>query len=80
MEPDGIRGQDWTAQEIDLVVSDYFQMLGRELRGERVVKSQHNAELQRLTGRSHGSIEFKHRNISAVLINWAYPFYWATSL
>jgi hypothetical protein len=60
-------GEDWNEQEIDLIVADYFEMLKKELRGEAYVKSKHNAELQRRTGRSRGSIEFKHQNISAVL-------------
>jgi hypothetical protein len=60
-------GEDWNEQEIDLIVADYFDMRDMELRGEPYVKSQHNAELQKLTGRSKGSIEFKHQNISAVL-------------
>jgi hypothetical protein len=58
---------DWTDREIDLTVADYFDMLAHELRGQPVVKAQRNAALQKLTGRSRGSIEFKHHNISAVL-------------
>lgn len=60
-------GADWNEQEIDLIVADYFDMRDKWLRGEPYVKSHHNAELQRRTGRSRGSIEFKHQNISAVL-------------
>jgi hypothetical protein len=65
--PDAVTGTDWTDREIDLIVADYFDMLGLELRGEDFVKAQRNAALQELTGRSRGSIEFKHQNISAVL-------------
>ena len=61
-------GEDWNEQEIDLIVADYFDMRDKELRGEPYVKARRNAELQKLTGRSKGSIEFKHRNISAVLL------------
>ena len=64
---DGIAGTDWSDQEIDLIVADYFHMLTRELSSQSYVKSQHNAALQQLTGRSRGSIEMKHQNISAVL-------------
>ena len=64
---DAVIGTDWTDREIDLIVADYFDMLGLELRGETFVKAQRNAALQELTGRSRGSIEFKHQNISAVL-------------
>ncbi|RUW80467.1 hypothetical protein EOA28_04870, partial [Mesorhizobium sp. M2A.F.Ca.ET.067.02.1.1] len=64
---DGQAGSDWTNREIDLIVSDYFDMLALELAGRPFVKAQRNAALQELTGRSRGSIEFKHQNISAVL-------------
>lgn len=67
-------GEDWNAQEIDLIVADYFDMLGKELRGAPYVKAQRNAELQKLTGRSKGSIEFKHQNISAVLMSLGEPW------
>lgn len=67
-------GQDWSDQEIDLILADYFDMLARDLRGEPYVKAQRNAELQRLTGRSRGSIEFKHQNISAVLLKLNEPW------
>jgi Fe-S-cluster containining protein len=63
------KGTDWTDQEIDLIVADYFDMLERDLAGQSYIKSQHNASLQLLTRRSHGSIERKHQNISAVLRN-----------
>ncbi|PKQ06526.1 MAG: hypothetical protein CVT72_06270 [Alphaproteobacteria bacterium HGW-Alphaproteobacteria-11] len=67
-------GEDWNAQEIDLIVADYFDMRDRELRGEPYVKAHRNAELQKLTGRSKGSIEFKHQNISAVLMSLGEPW------
>ena len=67
-------GQDWNAEEIDLIVADYFDMRSMELRGEHYVKSQRNAALQALTGRSRGSIEFKHQNISAVLMKLGEPW------
>ncbi|TGT46296.1 DUF3883 domain-containing protein [Mesorhizobium sp. M8A.F.Ca.ET.165.01.1.1] len=60
--------------EIDLIVADYFAMLGLELRGEPFIKAQRNAALQGLTGRSKGSIEFKHQNISAVLLRLGIPW------
>ncbi|MEO3387593.1 DUF3883 domain-containing protein [Mesorhizobium sp. CAU 1741] len=72
--PDALAGTDWTEREIDLIVADYFDMLALTLAGRPFVKSQRNAALQALTGRSRGSIEFKHHNISAVLyqlgMNW----------
>lgn len=67
MEENDLLGTDWSDREIDLIIADYFDMLGEELKGQRVNKAQRNKALQQLTGRSRGSIEFKHQNISAVL-------------
>ena len=67
-------GSDWTDREIDLIVADYFDMLRQEIAAQRYVKARRNAELQRLTGRSRGSIEFKHENISAVLAKLGLPW------
>ena len=58
---------DWTDAELDLIVADYFAMLAQEQAGEPYVKAHHRARLIEQTGRSAGSIEFKHMNISAVL-------------
>jgi hypothetical protein len=60
-------GDHWSAQELDLIVADYFAMLRDEIRGIRFNKAAHNRALQEATGRSKGSIEFKHCNITAVL-------------
>jgi hypothetical protein len=65
---DDVTGTDWSAGEIDLIVADYFDMFGKELTGQLVNKAERNRALQELTGRSRGSIEFKHQNISAVLV------------
>lgn len=65
--PNALAGSDWTGREIDLIVADYFDMLALKLASRPFVKAQRNAALQELTGRSRGSIEFKHHNISAVL-------------
>lgn len=67
-------GTDWTAGEVDLIVADYFDMRDKELAGEPFVKAERNAALQKLTGRSRGSIEFKHQNISAVLRKLCQPW------
>ncbi len=56
-------------------MTDYFIMLGHELRGERYSKREHNRRLQALLGgRSPGAIEFKHQNISAILIEVGFPY------
>lgn len=67
-------GTDWTDGEVDLIVADYFDMLGRELAREPYVKAEHNAALQALTRRTRGSIERKHQNISAVLQELGLPW------
>jgi hypothetical protein len=67
-------GTDWTDREVDLIVADYFDMLGMELADQPYVKAQRNAALQELTGRSRGSIEYKHQNISAVLAKLGMPW------
>lgn len=61
------RTEPWSADEIDFIVADYFAMLADELRGAPYNKAAHNRALVERTGRSRPSIEFKHRNISAVL-------------
>jgi Protein NO VEIN, C-terminal len=61
-------GLDWSDREIDLIVADYFDMLRMERAGEPYVKAERNRALQELTHRSRGSIEFKHQNISAILL------------
>ena len=58
---------EWTDAQNDLIVADYFAMLEDELAGRRFVKARRNEALQLRLGRSRGSIEFKHQNISAVL-------------
>jgi hypothetical protein len=68
-----IAGTDWTDIENDLIVADYFSMLMADLTGNPYVKSHHNDALQKMTGRSRGSIERKHMNISAVLNRLGFP-------
>jgi hypothetical protein len=65
--------RDWTAGELDLIVSDYFVMLNDEAAGIPFNKAQHNRLLRGKIGRSEGSIEFKHQNISAVLQQLGLP-------
>lgn len=45
-----------------------------DLRGGSFNKAERNRALQSLTGRSRGSIEFKHRNISAVMEQLGIPW------
>ena len=69
------KGEDWSRAEVEATVADYFAMLDLELRGEPYSKADHNRQLQRLLDdRTKASIEFKHQNISAVLIDLGYPY------
>src|SRR5437899_3120271 len=66
---------DWSREEVEATVSDYFDMLAMELRGEPFNKAEHNRDLQKLlANRTKGAIEKKHQNISAVLIELGYPY------
>jgi len=66
---------DWSRLEVEAAVADYLDMLALELRGEPFNKAEHNRNLARvLNGRTRGSIERKHQNISAVLIELGYPY------
>jgi hypothetical protein len=58
---------DWTDEQNDAIVADYFAMLSDDIVGQVYSKAAHNRGLQRLIGRPRGSIEYKHQNISAVL-------------
>ncbi|MFZ6052553.1 protein NO VEIN domain-containing protein [Halocola ammonii] len=65
----------WSDIEVELIVADYFEMLSIELSGKNYSKAEHRRNLlPLLTNRSEGSIEFKHQNISAVLINLGHPY------
>ena len=67
-------GSDWSRAEVEAIVEDYFEMLSRELSGAAYSKTVHRrALLPRLNGRSAASVEFKHANISAALIDLRFP-------
>jgi hypothetical protein len=63
----GAHGSDWSDEEVELIVADYFAMLSEDLEGQAYRKAEHNQALQTVVGRSRKAIEFKHCNISAVL-------------
>jgi hypothetical protein len=66
---------DWLPEENAVLVADYLSMLTAELRGESYSKTAHRLALfPLLKGRSKGSVEFKHQNVSAVLIDLGYPY------
>lgn len=56
-------------------MADYLRMLILELNGQSYDKTAHARTLmQKLNGRSRGSVEFKHCNISAVMLELGYPY------
>lgn len=66
---------DWSREEVEATISDYFDMLAKELRQQGYNKAEHNRNLQKLlNSRTKGAIEKKHQNISAVLIELGYPY------
>lgn len=66
---------DWSDFEVREVVKDYFDMLTKEIRQVAYKKSAHRKKLRsKLPRRSEGSIEFKHQNISAVLVSFGRPY------
>ncbi len=66
---------DWSAREVALIVEDYFEMLKKELADQSYSKTNHRKLiLPSLNKRSEGSIEFKHQNISAALMEMGLPF------
>jgi hypothetical protein len=67
--------ENWSRQEVELIVAEYFAMLWKEESGIPFNK----AEVKRrilpfLNRRSGPSVEFKNRNISAVLANSGQPY------
>lgn len=74
-DPRAATGRGWSRYEVDLAVTDYFEMLRQELLGQSYSKAEHRRRLlARLRGRSMGSVEFKHQNISAVLVQLGFPY------
>jgi hypothetical protein len=68
-------GEDWSVDEVEAVVGDYFSMLRAELAGKDYSKAAHRRALApQLSGRSEASIEFKHANISAVMVGYGLPY------
>jgi hypothetical protein len=66
---------DWSREEVEATVADYLAMLSAELVGVPYNKAMHRRELMRLlNSRSEQAIEFKHANVSAVLIDLGFPY------
>lgn len=72
MQPDR---REWSRTEVEAIVDDYLSMLSSELAGTSYSKSAHRRTLKsRLSDRSDPSVEFKHANISAALIDAGMPY------
>lgn len=68
-------GKGWSWLECEILVNDYMNMLDKELAGTSYNKAEHRRILQpELNGRSEGSIEYKHQNVSAVLLELGMPY------
>jgi hypothetical protein len=68
-------GNDWTRSEVEAIVEDYLSMLASELAGAPYNKAAHRRVLKpQLSNRSDQSIEFKHANISAALLDAGFPY------
>lgn len=66
---------EWSPEEVEAIVADYLQMLTMELAGQSYNKTEHRRNLKlKLNGRTDGSIEFKHCNLSAVMIDLGFPY------
>ncbi|MES3011743.1 MAG: DUF3883 domain-containing protein [Pseudomonadota bacterium] len=65
---------DWSREEVEAIVADYLEMLTLELAGQSYSKTLHRRRLQeKLNNRSDASIEFKHGNISAAMMDLGFP-------
>jgi hypothetical protein len=66
---------DWSRIEVEAIVADYIVMLRDELQSHAFNKTEHRRHLSSmLENRSDGSIERKHQNISAILIEIGHPW------
>ena len=78
MAADGINASksrtDWTAGEVAVLLGSYFFMLADELAGRPYSKKEQFLGVMKLIGRSKGSVEFKHQNVSAVLDEIGLPW------
>ena len=66
---------DWSRWEVEVIVGDYLSMLASELAGTPYNKTAHRRALMPLlASRTDQSVEFKHANISAALIDAGFPY------
>lgn len=74
--PRGAWSGDWTETENIAIVDDYLEMLSLECAGKPYNKTQYRKALIEALGgaRSGRSVEWKHRNISAVMLELGLPY------
>jgi hypothetical protein len=66
---------DWSREEVEAIVADYLHMLTLELASQSYNKTEHRRHLlSKLNGRSDSSVEFKHCNISAAMLDLGFPY------
>ncbi len=66
---------DWTRDEIDAAVAEYFRMLDEQGAGRPFVKAEaRRCVAARLTRRSEKAVEYKFQNISAILDDLGLPW------
>src|SRR5690606_20198681 len=66
---------DWSKEGVRRLIEVYFQILEEELNSQPYSKAENRRMLLTvLRNRSEGSIEFKHQNISAALMNMGLPY------
>lgn len=67
-------GEHWSRLEVEACVAEYLQMLELELNGQKFNKSERvHSLMHKLDGRSKASVEYKFRNISAVMQELGWP-------
>jgi hypothetical protein len=70
-----VSGSEWSRAEVEAIVDDYFDMLLSQLTHQRFNKTTHRSALRaKLNDRSDQSVEYKHSNISAVLLDANFPY------
>jgi hypothetical protein len=67
--------RDWSVQEVEIIVSDYLEMMSLWLSGLPIYKTKRKQDVQaRLESRSESSVEYKYRNISAALLHAGFSY------
>lgn len=70
-----MNGNDWKRAEVEAIVDDYLSMLASELSGTPYNKTAHRRALRpMLSNRTDQSVEYKHANISAALLDAGFPY------